>query len=134
MEKIGKTLGFLSAEVINTNTGKVICYGRHTKYMNTPLDYVFREPIFSIVNFFLPCFVKKKSHDDHEQFVPSLDDIFSDKDISSLGMPSGRIVLGRWQTNGAGGLHVSMLFAIYFVSKYLLNVPYHVKRVGPKQY
>ena len=127
VEKIGKVLGFVSAEVINIETGKVICYARHSKYMSTPYDFIFVEPIHSIVNFFLPFFVKKKTHylnDNNDQFLPSLDDIFNDKNIFHLGNSDGKIILGNWQTNGLGGLHVSVISRhnkLYFTHAYCSN-------------
>ena len=96
MDKIGKSLGFVSAEVFNVNTGRLICFGRHMKYLYSNANVAPRPPIKN----------NESLASVNHRVVPNLDDILN-IDHAENGYVSGNISIKNYHRNAMGGMHVS---------------------------
>lgn len=97
VEKIGNNLGFVSAEVLNVNTGRLVCFGRHTKFFlsasATSSQSAKKNEISSNLNYH-----------SSSLFIPNLDDVLNIDNLVN-GATTGKIYFEQYQKNTMGGLH-----------------------------
>lgn len=98
--KIGKVFGFAEAEAVEFKTGRVICYGRHTKYMPMGIFFeLFLGPLLPLMKL-----ITKWLPEKYPFLNPSIDDLLEFKDFTE-DHSGGTFHVGNDHNNIMGSCH-----------------------------